>query len=106
MDKQHPYSPSEILIGGHLFTIEYKKMTDFGNLDFDKRTIHIKKNMNEEETLDTILHEAVHACLSLSGLGFLIDNDNFEEALVRAIENLVVPTFKREHLKFLESKTR
>ena len=74
--------------------------------NYTDKAILTMKNMNEEETLDTILHEAVHACLGLSGLGFLIDNDNFEEALVRAIENLVVPTFKREHLKFLESKTR
>ena len=105
MDKKKIYQPSEILIGGHLFTIEYKKMTDFGAIDVDKRIISIRKNLPKETTLDTILHEAIHACLSLSGLGFLIDNDNFEEALVRAIENLVVPTFKREHLNYIASLT-
>ncbi len=104
MDKKPKYRPSEVIIGGHKFSIEYKQMSDYGQLHFEKRTILIRKNLKEEDILDTILHEVVHACFSLSGLGYLIDNENMEEALVRAVENLVVPIFKREHLSYLKQK--
>ena len=102
MPKLPLYRPKEISIGGHVFSIQYKQMEDFGRMDIDKRTILLKKNMGSEETFDTLLHEAVHACLSLSGLGYLIDNENLEEALVRALENLMIPTFKREHLHYIK----
>lgn len=104
MAKQPKYRPLEVLIGGHRFAIEYKQMEDYGVLHFEKRTISIRKNLSEEDTLDTILHEVVHACFALSGIGYLLDNDNLEEALVRAVENLVVPTFKKEHTSYLKQK--
>tara|TARA_Y100001973_G_C5154006_1_gene309709 strand:+ start:794 stop:1111 length:318 start_codon:yes stop_codon:yes gene_type:complete len=104
MAKQPKYRPTEVMIGGHKFSIEYKQMDDFGVLHFERRTISIRKNLSEEDTLDTILHEVVHACFALSGIGYLLDNDNLEEALVRAVENLVVPTFKKEHTSYLKQK--
>jgi hypothetical protein len=89
--------PRQITIGGHKYQIVYKKdLEDFGTLDVDKKIITLRENLKDTERLDTILHEAFHACLALSGLSYLIDDENKEEALVRAFDSLLLPVIKRE----------
>ncbi|MAP55908.1 MAG: hypothetical protein CL605_13495 [Altibacter sp.] len=91
------YKPRQITIGGQKYRIVYKKdLDDFGNLDVDKKIITIRENLNNKDRLDTLLHEAFHACLALSGLSYLIDDENKEEALVRAFDSLLLPVIKRE----------
>lgn len=96
------YNPRQITIGGQKYRIVYKKnLEDFGNVDVDKKIITIRGNLSDTEKLDTILHEAFHACLALSGLSYLIDDENKEEALVRAFDSLLLPVIKREVKKTL-----
>lgn len=91
------YNPRQITIGGHKYKIVYKKnLEDFGNLDIDKKLITIRGTLSDNDKLETILHEAFHACLALSGLSYLIDDENKEEALVRAFDSLLLPVIKRE----------
>ena len=73
-----------------------KNLDDFGTLDTDKKIITIRDNLKPQELLDTLLHEAFHACLEISGLSYLLDDENKEEALVRAFDSLMLPTIKRE----------
>ena len=96
------YNPRQITIGGQKYRIVYKKdLEDFGNVDVDKKIITIRGNLSATEKLHTILHEAFHACLALSGLSYLIDDENKEEALVRAFDSLLLPVIKREVKKTL-----
>jgi hypothetical protein len=98
------YSPraKKIIIGGIEFKIVFKEMTDFGEMDFDKKIISIRKGLSENETFDTLMHEANHASLAVSGLCYVLDDDNVEEAIVRAIDNLLLPVFKKEYKKFIK----
>ena len=91
------YKPRQITIGGQKYKIVYKKkLEDFGNIDVDKKIITIRESLSDNDKLDTILHEAFHACLALSGLSYLLDDENKEEALVRAFDSLLLPVIKRE----------
>ncbi len=96
------YNPRQITIGGQKYRIVYKKnLEDFGTVDVDKKIITIRGNLSDNEKLDTILHEAFHACLALSGLSYLINDEDKEEALVRAFDSLLLPVIKREVKKTL-----
>ena len=53
--------PSTINVGGMKFKVVFKEMDDFGQMDFDKRVIAIRKGLSPEEQLDTLIHEAHHA---------------------------------------------
>jgi Zn-dependent peptidase ImmA (M78 family) len=91
------YKPKQITIGGIKYKVVYQKnLDDFGTLDTDKKIITIRDNLKPQELLDTLLHEAFHACLEVSGLSYLLDDENKEEALVRAFDSLMLPTIKRE----------
>jgi hypothetical protein len=98
------YSPraKKIIIGGIEFKIVFKEMRDFGEMDFDKKIISIRKGLSDEETFDTLMHEANHASLSVSGLTHILDDDNTEEAIVRAMDNLLFPVFKKEYKKLIK----
>tara|TARA_B100001094_G_scaffold139261_3_gene134717 strand:+ start:6710 stop:7027 length:318 start_codon:yes stop_codon:yes gene_type:complete len=101
------YNPRQITIGGHKYKIVYKKdLEDFGNLDVDKKIITIRSTLKINDKLDTILHEAFHACLAISGLSYLIDDENKEEALVRAFDSLLLPTIKKELKKVLKKQSK
>jgi hypothetical protein len=62
---KNKYAPTSIEVGGVTFKIIYKDLDDFGQMDFDKRTIFIRKGMSSEENFDTLMHECVHACLAV-----------------------------------------
>tara|TARA_R100001594_G_scaffold90036_1_gene124529 strand:- start:488 stop:793 length:306 start_codon:yes stop_codon:yes gene_type:complete len=97
------YKPKQITIGGQKYSIVYKRnLEDFGTLDTDKKIITIRDNLKIPELLDTILHEAFHACLEISGLSYLLDDENKEEALVRAFDGLLLPVIKRELKKTMK----
>ena len=101
--KKKKYSPpTKLNIGGSEFKIVFKEMRDFGEMDFDKKIICIRKGLSDEEIFDTIMHEAHHASLSVSGLSYILDDENTEEALVRAVDNLLFPIFKKEYKKLIK----
>ena len=75
------YKPKSISIAGVTFKIHYKPINDYGLCDIDKKLITIRDSLSNQETLETILHESLHACLAVSGLSYLINNEDTEEAL-------------------------
>lgn len=95
---QKNYKPKEIIIAGVKFDIVYKTMKDFGQLDFDERKILVSNKIKGEVLLDTVIHEAVHAMLSFSGLGYILEDvqTELEEALVRAFDNIAMPLIKEQ----------
>jgi len=104
MKTKNTYKPKSLLVAGHKLAIEYRKdLDDFGQFNVDRMTIIIRDSLNPKETLSTIIHESVHAILALSGLSYLIDDESKEEALVRAIDYLLIPIIKRELKAFNES---
>ena len=87
------YKPKELTIGGQKFSVVYKSMDEYGELHFDKRKIYISNRIKGQVLLDTIIHEAFHAVLSISGLSYILEDahEELEEALVRAYENILAP---------------
>ena len=96
------YKPKEVIIAGHKFTIVYKTMKDYGELDVDNKKIFISNKIKGEMLLDTIIHEGFHAMLALSGLGYILEDvqSELEEALVRAYENILTPFIKEQYKDF------
>ncbi len=105
MTKKKTYSlPSTITVGGMRFKIEFKEMDDYGEMDFDKKIICIRKGLSPEDQLDTLIHEVHHAALGISGLSNILDCQNMEEALVRIVDYMVIPIVKEEYKKYISSK--
>lgn len=97
------YKPKQITIGGQKYKVVYQKnLEDFGSLDVDKKLITLRENLSTKERLDTLLHEAFHACLAISGLSYLLDDENKEEAFVRAFDGLLLPVIKKELKKSMK----
>jgi len=86
------------------FKIVLKDMDDFGEMDFDKKIINIRKGLTQEEELDTLIHEVHHVALGISGLSNIMDDENTEEALVRIVDYLVMPIVKQEYKRFIQGK--
>ena len=94
------YKPKSISIAGVPFKIQYRSINDFGTCDVDKKLITIRESLSNQETLETLLHEALHACLGLSGLSYLINNEDTEEALIRCIDSLYIPLVKKQLYRY------
>lgn len=94
------YKPKSISIAGVLFKIQYKPIEDFGACDIDKRIITIRETLTNKETLETLLHESLHACFALSGLSYLINNEETEEAIIRCIDALYIPIVKTQLYRY------
>mgnify|MGYP001303679549 CR=1 FL=1 len=94
------YKPKSISVAGVTFKIQYKPINDYGLCDIDKKLITIRDTLTAQETLETILHESLHACLSVSGLSYLINNEDTEEALIRCIDSLFIPIVKSQLSKY------
>ena len=96
------YKPSKIEIAGIEFQIIYKTMKDYGELDFEDRKIFISNELKGEALFDTIMHEALHAVLAMSGLSYIIEDahDELEEAIVRSADNMFFSLFKKSFNEF------
>ena len=92
------YKPKEVTIAGQKFAIVYKQMKEYGEFDADAKKICISNKIKGEVLLDTIIHEGFHAMLSISGLGYILEDvqGELEEALVRAYENILTPFIKEQ----------
>ena len=100
------YKPKSISIAGVPFNIQYKLIEDFGACDIDKKLITIRESLSNQETLETILHESLHACLALSGLSYLLNNEDTEEALIRCIDSLYIPIVKNQLARYKKNITK
>ena len=86
------------------FKIVLKDMEDFGEMDFDKKIINIRKGLTQEEELDTLILEVHHVAVGISGLSNIMDDENTEAALVRIVDYLVMPIVKQEYKRFIQGK--
>ena len=93
---QAPKLPRSVTVGGVKFSV---KETDaigakmYGWFGLDDRVISIHPVLNKtiDQKYETLMHEATHAALQVSGLAFLL-NDKEEEAFVRCIETVLIPS--------------
>lgn len=52
--------------GVQRWRIAFRKMRDYGECDWNARTIWLRSNQTREELVDTLIHEAAHVA---SGVG-------------------------------------
>jgi hypothetical protein len=88
----------KLKIAGHEFKIIWKDLRTegvYGYVDPDERAIYICTVSNPTRRLarSTLLHEAIHAILELTGIQHLEGFGNLEEALVRVIDYHLIPLF-------------
>jgi hypothetical protein len=86
--------PNKVIILGQPFTIKYEPSSKmqglFGDTDVDSHVIRINKSLPEHSIQSTLFHEFLHAALAVAGISYVI-SDNIEEAIVRCLENALVP---------------
>ena len=86
------YRPKEILIAGKRFKIIYQDdLEDFGRFDYENQLIIIRASLSQREIYQTIIHEAFHVALYISGISFAIDSEKLEEAIIRCFDNFLLP---------------
>lgn len=89
-----------INVMGKNIKIVYKNCENHGEFNGDKNTITIsKKLIGTKELEDTILHECLHAIFFYSGLNYIIDCEDKEEAIVRCLEYNFIPILKKIYKK-------
>lgn len=79
---------------------DYKKweMTDcFGEYDYRQNVISIQHDLCGQERANTIIHEIMHAAVSVSGLNqekAALEKDEHEEAVVNQLTNVMMGVFR------------
>jgi len=79
---------------------DYKKweMTDcFGEYDYRQNIISIQHDLCGQERANTIIHEIMHAAVSVSGLNqekAALEKDEHEEAVVNQLTNVMMGVFR------------
>ena len=82
--------PESITIFGVVFKVERSYLDGLmGQCDRDDHTIKIHQDLSEKEAKHTLVHEALHGALAITGQSDLL-KDKHEEGLVRMLENYLV----------------
>lgn len=93
--KNESVAPKSLNIGGKRIKVvvkgelEFEGGTAYGLYTPSKYLIELDKNTEHKEQVATLLHEAVHAALHVSGVGEMLSGP-LEEAVCRAVE-LIAP---------------
>lgn len=66
-----------------------------GSYSSSNSQIKIRKDLDEREILNTLLHEALHAICYIYGLKAEFDDDDHEEKLINSIGNGLTELFVR-----------
>lgn len=85
--------PGFISIGGLDFRVILREMSDCGQMLFDRREILISSALSNQDAIDTLRHEMLHAALYISGHSF--GEKYEEEPIVRALENIFFPAWQK-----------
>jgi hypothetical protein len=99
------YRPTSISVAGVDFQIKYCKISEYGLYELEDKVIKIRNTLTDEQVFDTLMHECVHAAFDMSGITYMIDDDQKEEAIVRSLENLLFPVYQQEYEKFRTTKS-
>lgn len=88
--------PKSVRILGETFRVEVVDQTEevdedgtspHGIIQFDSRVIKIKGDLTIRQQYRTLVHEALHAVLAVSGMEELCASEEVEEGFVRALEH-------------------
>lgn len=81
--------PKNVKILGQTISIKVKDLeSDHGQFVFDDKTIYLSSNPEHaNDQWATLLHEMIHACLTISGVSEVLA-PGVEEAICRSLENL------------------
>ena len=89
-----------IYILGHCWKVQtMDDLTDFGECDFNHRTIRLRRNQSEEQLIETLLHEINHAIWSMTDLE---DKDKEETTVTRLAMGLASVFFDERNRGFKE----
>jgi len=92
--------PTQLDIMGTTFRIVQVKKIDkddsMGECEPLQRTIKIKAGLNDEMFESTLLHEVIHAILTITGQAEYLKHEQ-EEAIVLALEHGLGPLYGRFH---------
>jgi hypothetical protein len=92
------------MIGSTKIAVVVADQEDWGTFCGDAKKITIStKALEEGLFLTTLMHEMIHAVFFVSGITWVLEQ-NMEEAVVRAIENMYFPAVAS--LKLKESRKR
>lgn len=80
--------PENVMVMGRVYSVTVKPMKKHDALCYrGEGRIVINENLPDDKAYWALIHEVMHAILHESGLRYIINDDNLEEAIVRAIEN-------------------
>lgn len=84
-----------IKVFGQSVKMKFKKCDDAtaGEYDSIKKEITISKTLKGDELVSTVLHEQLHAVISITGIRQAIDG-GVEEIIVENIANFLTDTYK------------
>ncbi len=93
--------PSKIRICGKMFKVYVTDMFEedaeqWGESDYEERTITIKKMEDTAAMESVLLHEVIHMTLANAGFHELLKgiSETTEEAIVCALENAIAPLYE------------
>ena len=89
--------PKKIVVAGREISIVWKDFDEtWGQYLHDEREIQLAKRMRKDPKAvwQTLLHEALHACIGMAGLDHILGGEN-EEAVVRCIEHMFFPVMDK-----------
>ena len=99
--------PKSVSVGGLKFKVitDKTKIDDefFGYFSLEKKEIKVSPDQPMADQWSTLYHEMCHAATHVSGLSYGHSSKD-EERLVRMLENILLPAFKRVHLLELEEE--
>lgn len=98
--------PTKIQLGYQDISVEEVLAIDEtqGSYNNDSHEIKIRAGMGKRETLNTMLHESLHAVIYIYGLKSKFKDDDSEENMVNALANGLAELFLRNPslVKFIE----
>lgn len=96
--------PKIVRIAGVPIKVVERDLSDdecFGYYHHDKKTIFLGKGLSAKIAKETLCHEMIHAALDLSGISFAKGFP--DEPVVRAVETLFLPAWKRVQKRLSKS---
>ena len=88
--------PKTIRIAGVPIRVVVQDLSDdecFGYWSFDRKIIVLSDELKDGKIVEVLRHEMLHAIFDLCGLGFIKDFP--DEAIIRALETLYFPNWKK-----------
>lgn len=88
--------PRSLWVGPHKYRVlsEERKTDDFGETNTHRCEIRINRDQCLSQQRETFLHEAIHACTSLTGLQSEL-GDDFDEKVATRLAPVLLDVLRR-----------